>query len=424
MLADRRARRATQECLSVDDILSQENFQLTATGESRYSVDTVGSLLSGEWPPATPYFRESQSSSGSGWNTGNPSPQLLDFPIANKPIASFEDASSTSTAWTTTISFNARTQPADLIVATPNEVPFDVNLEPKQIVEVSNISKAQSILFKIKTPSRYRQNYIITPNKGILRPQTCVKISIEIPPQETARLIQTNTRQSTKTWSHPVMLQLLKVHDDVYDQLDCMEYHEQQQLHATLWYAADPWRISEKMLTFQVKCTRLSFLESWPAQATSPITPPLHMTFSTNPFDASVHSIRLHNVNGTACIYLHNRTNYPLAFKVMTTAPTRYRISPSFAMISPKGQIELRTCFTKSFTLSVLHFHEQIKLKDTFRIESIVLCGLTPTIEAHTRRSKDELKRIVQMMWSSFDEDIKDMTYLSCLVDLPPQDAH
>ncbi|EQC37538.1 hypothetical protein SDRG_05139 [Saprolegnia diclina VS20] len=405
-------------CLSVDDILSAENFQLTATGESRYSLDTVGSLISADVPPHNP-FRESQSSAGSGWNTNGHDglewttalTRPNDDDLFHVPS---EDVSSTSTAWTTTASATAKTTPATLISVSPMELHFDANLAPKHTLEIANVSKAQSILFKIKTPSKYRQHYVITPNKGVLRPLSALTISIEIPNHEAKRLIQTNTRQCTTTWAHPVKLELLKVHDDVYDQLECMEYDEQQQLHATLWAAADTWRLDEKMLTFHVKCTRLLFLEA----GVSPLASPLHVTGTTNQFETCLHSLRLYSLESSAIVYLHNKASSPVAYKVLTTAPSRYRISPSFQLVPPKARAELRICFTRTFQSSARHLGGAVRLKDTLRIEAIVLTGLTPTVEVETRRSKDDIKRIVQSMWPTFDTDVKSMTYISCMVDL------
>ncbi|OQR86179.1 hypothetical protein ACHHYP_10842 [Achlya hypogyna] len=409
--------RATAPCLSVDDILSQENFQLTATGESRYSLDTVGSLASGDWP-APMLFRESQSSAGSGWNThGLDASFEWTTALTKDAGVPSVDVSSTSTAWTTTASATSKTTPAAVISVEPTELHFDVNLAPKHTLKITNVSRAQSILFKIKTPSRYRQHYVITPNKGILRPLASVTITIEIPPQEASRLIQTNTREYTKMWAHPVMLQLLKVHDDVYDQLDCMEYDEREQLHSTLWAAAEAWRLDEKMLTFHAKCTRLAFLE---ARHSALAAPSLHVTATQRLLDAAVHALRLTALDASATLHLHNRAPVPLAYKVLTTAPSRYRISPSFLLLMPKTHAELRISFTKSFQTSARHVGSSVRLKDTLRIEVVVLPGLTPHVQVEARRSQDEIKRIVQAMWPKFDTDAKEMTYLSCVVDLAP----
>ncbi|KAF0684337.1 Aste57867_23650 [Aphanomyces stellatus] len=369
----------TAQCVPLDNILGQDKFTIARSHElemmrriGNHSVDSAAS-----------WSNLRSSTASSAWTTSAPtSSQLLAPTVMPNAGLDLDDpsrascVSSAHTAWTLTATDPTLFLPPTFIQILPSTAfTLDGNLPDaqKHKLTLENSSTTRHVVFKVKVPNKFRAMYAITPNQGILRPGESLNIRVEV--TEAPLVMDTIPLHATRTHVHRFMLQLLNVPDAICNQLEFLDYGEQHRVQSTLWADAAPSAIQETKLTCSLQCTRFACLET---AGRAPVPCALSVLPRPRP-----------QFRGTYYL-LTNPHSSPVAFKVKSNC--HLIAAPASGLLGPNGTIAIHVAPKKDKSPH-----------DRLRIESFALVDVDHHLARDTKRTADDIRRIVLASWSAIE---------------------
>ncbi|KAF0696210.1 Aste57867_13019 [Aphanomyces stellatus] len=213
------------------------------------------------------------------------------------------------------------------------QIELDMLLKPTHTLTLRNPSTTAPLLFKMKTSTRHRHLFCLTPNQGIVPPLASVAIAVEYVPEVDA------------PWApavHTLLLQTAPLDAPITGDIPA------------LWTACSPADVSSQRIRVNIACTDIGRTE-----------PTTAVAFSAAAFVFS---------GPRATVTLSNGHGAPIAFHVKTLCARRYDVHPVAGVVPRHGTVTIEVSLTATGRKQAFMYTKSaLAMQDSLRVDTVLL---------------------------------------------------